>query len=86
MIIFKVMKKAVEILKTYSYRSLGSNKIKQLPPGIFSNLSELQSLYVGTFLDCLLLINKTTRVVCESNHTYKNPYGFKTYAAGMQGT
>ena len=35
------MKKAVKIIKTYSYRSLGNNKIEQLPPGIFSNLSEL---------------------------------------------
>ena len=78
------MKKAVEIIKTYSYRSLYNNKIEQLPRGIFSNLSELRYLQVGTLLDCLLLINKTKRVVCESNHTYKNPSGFKTYAASMQ--
>ena len=38
------MKKAVEIIKTYSYRDLGNNKIEQLPLGIFSNLSELKSL------------------------------------------
>ena len=38
------MKKAVEIIKTYSYRYLGNNKIEQLPLGIFSNLSELKSL------------------------------------------
>ena len=42
--IFKVMKRAVEIIKTYSYRELHNNKIEQLPPGIFSNLSELWSL------------------------------------------
>ena len=42
--ILKVMKKAVEIIKTYSYRYLDDNKIKQFPPGIFSNLSELRNL------------------------------------------
>ena len=38
------MKKAVEIIKTYSYRDLYYNKIEQLPLGIFSNLSELRYL------------------------------------------
>ena len=42
--ILKVMKKAVEIIKTYSYRYLDDNKMEQLPPGIFSNLSELRNL------------------------------------------
>ena len=36
--LFKVIKNAVEIIKTYSYRELHNNKIEQLPPGIFSNL------------------------------------------------
>ena len=38
------MKKAVEIIKTDSYRYLGNNKIEQLPPRMFYNLFELRYL------------------------------------------
>ena len=78
MFIFKVMKKAVEKIKTYSYRSLYNNKIEQLPPGIFSNLS---LNFFGFFVAYKQEYNSSMR----KQLTNKNLYGFITYAASIQG-
>ena len=80
------MKYAVNIIKlilagTCKTTKLNSFRLGNFP--IYLCYGDCKFKFFGS--DCLL-INKSTTPVCESNHTYKNPYGFKTYAASIQGT
>ena len=85
-IILNVLKYAVEIIKLILAGTYITTKSNSFRLGYFPIYLGYGDCKFKFFLHCLLLINKSTTLVCESNHTYKSPYGFKTYAAIIQGT